>query len=217
MLSRQLATARENHCQADFIGLLGPGLVVCSRTANKAKVPKLASGKPIETTLEMSGVGRHYLDIYTRPGVEIVSEEAQGINGDDNIEPARIGRVADGEYGMEVEAGGERIYEFEVQRPGVSKTEKFRICLLADESDAEECNSYFEFHLARNSRRDGGRVPRAVHATVRRSAQLQGWMLDEARVGRSYYPFVLAPDYASEWRRREWSSPRTRSFLQAGS
>lgn len=184
-----------------------PGLVVCSRTANKAKVPKLVSGKPIETTLEMSGVGRHYLDIYTRPGVE-VPQEAQGISGDDSIEPARIGRVADGEYGMEVEAGGERIYEFEVQRPGVAKTEKFRICLLADESDAEECNSYFEFHLARNSRRDGARVPRAVHANSQaRSAQLQGWMLDEARVGHSYYPFVLAPDYASEWRRREWSSP----------
>ena len=30
-----------------------PGLIVCSRTATKGKVPKLAAGKPIETTLEM--------------------------------------------------------------------------------------------------------------------------------------------------------------------
>lgn len=185
-----------------------PGLVVCSRTANKAKVPKLISGKTIETTLEMSGVGRHYLDIYTRPDVEIVSTEARCRSEDNDVEPARIGRVTDGEFGMEVEAGGERFYKFDVQRPGASKTEEVCICLLTDESDAEECNSYFEFHLARNSRRDGGRVPRAVHANSQaRSAQLQGWMLDEACIGQSYYPFVLAPDYASEWRRREWSSP----------
>jgi DNA phosphorothioation-dependent restriction protein DptH len=190
-----------------------PGLIVCSRTASKAKVPKLTSGKPIETTLELSGAGRHYLDIYARPDVEIVSEEAQGSSEDDSIEPARIGRVADNEYGMEVEAGGERFYEFEVQRPEASQKDRFRICLLADESSDEECNSYFEFHLARNSRRDGGRVPRAVHANSQaRSAQLQGWMLEEIRVGRSYYPFVLAPDYASEWRRREWSSPEDTIF-----
>lgn len=193
-----------------------PGLIVCSRTATKGKMPKFTAGKPIETTLEVSGAGLHYLDIYSGPGVEIVSEEAQGSSEDEDIEPARIGRVSEREYGMEVEAGGERFYEFDVLRPSSTKTEKFRICVLAGESSAEECSSYFEFHLARNSRRDGGRLPRAVHAnTQSRCAQLQGWMLDESRVGRSFYPFVLASDYASEWGRREWSSPEDTIFSAA--
>lgn len=193
-----------------------PGLIVCSRTAVKGKVPKAAVGKPIETTLEMSGAGRHYLDVYTRPGVQILSAEATGHSDDQQLEPARIGEVTEDEYGIEVEAGEERYYEFEVKRPGVDKKEVFRIFLVADEMASEECTSYFEFHLARNSRREGSKLPRTVHANSQsRSAQLQGWMLDESRVDRSYYPFVLAPDYASEWRRREWSSAEETIFSSA--
>lgn len=193
-----------------------PGLIVCSRTATKGKVPKLAAGKPIETTLEMSGEGRHYLDIYARPGVEILSTEATGHSDDEELESARIGRVADDEYGIEIEAGGERYYQIEIKRPGSDKKDMFRISLVADEMASEECTSYFEFHLARNSRREGGKLPRTVHANGQsRSAQLQGWMLEESRVDRTYYPFVLAPDYASEWRRREWASAEDTIFSSA--
>lgn len=166
-----------------------PGLIVCSRTATKGKVAKIAAGKPIETILEMSGAGRHYLDLYARPGVEILSSEAIAHGNDDEvIEPSRIGRIADDEYGMEVEAGSERFYELEIRRPSSSSPESFRINLVADESSPEECASYFEFHLAMNSRREGGRQPRAVHAnSTSRSVQLQGWMIDE----RVYRTIVL--------------------------
>ena len=193
-----------------------PGLIVCSRTAAKGKVPKLASNKPIDTTLEMSGAGRHYLDVYARPGVEILSAEATAHGDDEELEPAKIGRVSDDEYGLEIEVGGERYYQFDIKRPENDKKDVFRVFLVADEASAEECTSYFEFHLARNSRREGGKLPRAVHAnSSSRSAQLQGWMLGESRSGKSYYPFVLAPDYASEWRRREWSSAEDVIFSSA--
>lgn len=199
------------------LGSWEPGLIVCSRTATKGKVPKLAPRKPIDTVLEMAGAGRHYLDVYARPGVEILSGEATCHGGDDDqIEPSRIGRVADNDYGMEVEAGGERFYQFEVRRPGVSDKDTFRIWLVADEASPEECGSYYEFHLARNSRREGGRLPRSVHANgTSRSMQLQGWMIEESCIARSYYPFVLAPDYASEWRRRDWSSAEDTIFSSA--
>ncbi|WP_146908535.1 hypothetical protein [Arenimonas daejeonensis] len=45
-----------------------------------------------------------------------------------------------------------------------------------------------------------------------RSAQLQGWMLEEGRASRSFHPFVVAADYASEWRRRDWSSSEDTIF-----
>lgn len=193
-----------------------PGLIVCSRTATKGKVPKLATGKPIDTILEMSGAGRHYLDVYARPGVEVIGEEATVLCDGQPLEPARIGRVSDDEYGLEVEAGEERSYQFEIKRPGSDRKDTFRIWLVADDAQTEECTSYFEYHLARNARRDGSRLPRTVHANAQsRSAQLQGWILDEARVARSFYPFVLAPDYASEWHRREWSSGEDTIFSAA--
>lgn len=193
-----------------------PGVIVCSLTAAKGKVPKLASGKPIETSLEMSGTGRHYLDIYARPGVEIVSKEAVGRSDDEKLDPVEIRRVAGNEYGMEVEAAGERSYEFEIKRPSNDKKDLFRIWLATDEAATEECASYFEFHLARNSHRDGARLPRAVRANGQsRSAQLEGWMLEESSVARSYYPFVLAPDYASEWHRRGWDSAGDTIFSSA--
>jgi DNA phosphorothioation-dependent restriction protein DptH len=193
-----------------------PGLIVVSRTATKGRPPKLTPNKPMETTLEMSGAGRHYLDMFARPGLRVISDFAVGNDEEGPIDSAKIGRVSDDEYGLEVEAGGERNYEFEIIRPGQEKKDKFKICLLADETAAEECGSYFEYHLARNTRRDGSKLPRAVHANGQaRSAQLQGWMLDEGRVTRSYYPFVLAPDYASEWQRRDWSSAEDTIFSSA--
>lgn len=211
-----LAGAKKSSVKLIALSSWEPGLIVCSRTATKGKVPKLANGKPIDTTLEMWGAGRHYLDIYARPGVEILSKDATGHSDDEQLEPAKIGQVTEGEYGIEVEAGGERHYQFEIMRPGCDKKDVFRIHLVADDMPTEECASFFEFHLARNSRRGGGKLPRAVHANSQsRSAQLQGWMLEESRVDRSYYPFVLAPDYASEWRRREWASASDTVFSSA--
>ncbi len=199
------------------LGSWEPGLIVCSRTATKGKVPKLAPRKPIDTVLEMAGAGRHYLDIYVRPGVQLLAGEATCHAGDDEeIEPSRIGQVAENDYGLEVEAGSERYYQFEIKRPGSSEKDAVRIWLVADEASPEECASYYEFHLARNSRREGGRLPRSVHANgTSRSMQLQSWMIEEACVERSYYPFVLAPDYAAEWRRRDWSSPADTIFSSA--
>lgn len=201
------------------LGSWEPGVIVCSRTATKGKVPKLPRRGPIETTLELSGAGRHYLDVYIRPGVKVISDEAQGSAENGDLDPtvtAKLGRVGDDEFGIDIEANGECFYQFDIRRPEADRPEAFRINLVADEASAEECPSYFEFHLARNSRRDGGRLPRTVHANSQaRSSQLQGWMLEVGRVARSYYPFVLAQDYASDWRRREWSSAEDTIFSSA--
>lgn len=184
-----------------------PGLIVCSRTAAKGKLPKLAAGKHFETTLEMSGAGRHYLDVYASPGVEMTSLEASA-HSEDELLPAPISKIQDGEYGLEVEAGSERYYQIHYTRPGSLKPETLRINLLADDDAAEECGSYFEFHLARNAKRDGSKLPRTVHASTQaRNAQLQGWILARPALDRSFYPFVLAPDYANHWHRRDWTSP----------
>lgn len=185
-----------------------PGVIVCSRTAIKGKLPRLVAGKYIEATLEMSGTGRHYLDLYVRPGFEIASETASVFGEDEELLPTPVRRVADGEYGIEVEAGAECHYEVQIRQPGLKKTGLLRIGLVAEEGDTEQCGTYFEYYLARNARREGSKLPRAVQVNSHsRSAQLQGWALTTGVIDRSYYPFVVAPDYASQWRRRDWASP----------
>lgn len=201
-------TAKKESTKLVSLGSWEPGVIVCSRTAIKGKLPKQIAGKYVETTLEMSGTGRHYLDLYVRPGFEIASEMASVSGDDEELLPAQVRRVADGEYGIEVEAGPERHYEVQITQPELKKTGILRIGLFAEEGDMEQCGTYFEYYLARNARREGSRIPRAVQVNSHsRSAQLQGWALTQGVIDRSYYPFVVAPDYANQWHRRDWESP----------
>ena len=87
-----------------------PGVVVSSTTASKGSAPKLSKAGRLETSLAMSGQGRHYLDIYLRPGVRLSSQVAVGSDLDGNPDPSNIvsiGMVGEDEFGMEVEIEGE--------------------------------------------------------------------------------------------------------------
>lgn len=191
-----------------------PGVIVSSRTAAKGSLPKASrtSGVDFETSLSMIGQGRHYVDIFLRPGVDIVDPEAVGSDENGQVDEgvtARISRVADREHGLEVEATAECFYQFHIKRQGVgsNKPELFRIGLLAEQVPPEECSSHFEMLLLRNSKREGGKIPRAVHINNQvRSSQLQAWMLEPENAGKSFYPIVLAKDYSAHWRPRNWSS-----------
>ena len=87
-----------------------PGVVASATTATKGTLPKRSKDGKWDAPLLLSGQGRHYLDLYLRPGAELVSMLATGSNEDDNPDPsnaATIGMVADGEFGIEVEIEGE--------------------------------------------------------------------------------------------------------------
>lgn len=182
-----------------------PGVVVSATTATKGALPKRSKSGEWNARLLLSGQGRHYLDLYLRPDVELDSMLATGSNEDDQPDASNtavIGMVADGEFGVEVEIEGECFFDIKFRTPEVPNVQTLRIWLSAVESSPEECSSHFELQLLKNA---GGRKPSAVHVNAQlRSAQLQGWMLEEERVSRSFYPIVLAADYATDWHRRDW-------------
>jgi hypothetical protein len=213
--SASLTAATGKKATIRIISLIGwlPGVVVSSTTANKGSAPKVAKTGRLETSLSMSGQGRHYLDVYLRPGVRLPSLIATGSDLDGNADPsnvASIGMVGEDEFGIEVEIEGECFFDFKIVRPELADAQLVRIELSAEQASPEECGSHFELQLLKNS---GGKKPSAVHVNGQlRSAQLQGWMLEEGRAQRSYYPFVLASDYAADWRRRDWASPEDTIF-----
>jgi DNA phosphorothioation-dependent restriction protein DptH len=190
-----------------------PGIVVYSRTASKMTLPKKTRGKAdnvsFETSLTLSGEGRHYFDVYARPGVQ-VNPRAEGSGADGSVDPERhsaIAMVSDSLYGFEAEASGDCFYQVRITRGPGMEPEICRIYLTCDEVAAEDCGSEFERLIRMNRQRGAGRASIDVHINRQlRSADLQGWMLAKDQADDSYRPFVLAPDYASSWRARDWST-----------
>src|SRR5205823_532888 len=73
-----------------------PGVIVYSRTATKMSLPRRvrrrAENVDFDVTLSLSGYGRHYFDLYVRPGVQ-VAEFAYG-SGDDGVDETRKSPIA---------------------------------------------------------------------------------------------------------------------------
>lgn len=191
-----------------------PGVVVYSRTATKMSLPKrvrrTAEDVAFELTLALSGQGRHYFDLYVRPGVEL-SEFAYGSGDDGSVDESResrISRVGDSDtYGFEVVATGDCFYQFKVVREPAQQAEIFRVYLTFDEATPEQCSSEFD-RLIRLNRSRGG-VSASADVSVNRqlrSSDLQGWLLAKEQAAHSFRPFVLGPDYAGRWVARDWSA-----------
>ena len=194
-----------------------PGVVVCSRTASKGTLPKAARTSrdkvAYDCSLTMNGQGRHYLDIYVAPGVEIIGHAQGSDDGGlpDSTKEVAVALVSESQYGFEVEATSECFYQFEISRNAKEGEEIenkiLRVYMSAEEVAPEECGSEFERLVSLNRQRGAGRATTDVYVDRHlRSSDLQTWMLDESIVARSFYPSVLAKDYAHEWHMRTWSS-----------
>ncbi len=188
-----------------------PGVIVSGRNARKApppKAPRTAADKvTLETYLELNAQGRHYLDVFLRPGFQL-NETAFGIDNSDSASPekdeATIAKITDGEYGLEVRAGVDTSYELTYFRAGATAPSKLKIYLTCDDEPAEQCNSEFERLILLNKTRKDRQLTSSVHVNrIHRSADLQSWMLTKEH---SYYPLVFGPDYADNWRSRNWNS-----------
>lgn len=191
-----------------------PGVVVYSRTATKVSLPKRvrrqAENVAFDLTLALAGQGRHYFDVYVRPGV-VLGDSARGSGEDGAIDESKVAsirRVGDTHaYGFEVDASGDCFYQFEVTRDAEVGPEVFRVYLTCDESNPEQCNSEFERLIRLNRPRGNARGSTDVNVNRQlRSADLQGWILEKENAKLSFRPFVLGPDYAVAWGRRDWHS-----------
>jgi DNA phosphorothioation-dependent restriction protein DptH len=196
-----------------------PGLIVYSRTATKIAPPKVSRDKKakvtFETSLTLNGQGRHYLDVYVGSGVSVGdtargSDESGGV-AEEKTSP--VAKVSDTTYGFEVDATADCFYDIAIQRGGEPEA-TVRIYLSCEDSTPDHCGSEFERLIRMNRHR---RATSDVHVNRHfRCTDLEGWMLDPEQVAHSFYPLVLAADYASEWRARDWRSQQDTILSKGG-
>ena len=198
-----------------------PGFFIFCRNARKIEAPKQTTKKnanaDFECSLSLKGNGRHYIDIYSRPGLEF-GETAEGHEDDGLGSPPRttqVAKVDDITWGFEAEAQGECHYELTVRREG-GDWEKIRIFLTCDDVAAEGCKTEFERLIKLNRQEDSGRATTDVQLNRNaRCSDLQTWILGKENAERSFYPLVVSTDYASVWRQPDWTS-RSKTVLSKG-
>lgn len=194
-----------------------PGFIVSSRNAIKATVPRALQKKAgvtgYEVTLVLNGEGRHYLDVLVGPGLSI-GKEAWPLTETgkrDEAEAIPVYTASDAECGLEIAALNDRVYELEITHPTEGKYVG-RIALTCEEISPEACNSEFD-RLIRLNRREAKHGAAEVNLNRQhRCSDLQSWLIDETKVEQSFFPIVLGPDYADDWRTRDWTSLKDTVF-----
>jgi len=184
------------------------GVVVYCRNASRYSVPKRArSGTDLECALTLRGSGRHYIDIYTRPGVTVL-DTAIGQDADDlgheSLE-AMVGHVDDTTHGFDAMVGENAYYDIKFKLSDGETEKTLRVHLTCQELDPQGCRSEFERLIIqhRESRGASSHIVQLERNT--RCADLQQWLLEKEHVHESFFPLVLSTDYDLSWTKPSWS------------
>lgn len=187
-----------------------PGILVCGRDSRKVTPPRTprtrTGGVALETFLTLRSEGRQYLNVFVGPNFSIEGS-AKGTDPNATVgsgeDEAAIARISEREYGLEVYASSDKAYDLAFTSD-TAGPQTLRINLTCDDIQAEQCASEFERLVLLNRAKRDRLISSSVYVnTTVRSSDLQGWMLEK---NSSYYPLVFGPDYAENWRARNWES-----------
>lgn len=198
-----------------------PGIFVFARTAEKISFPKTLPKNrdkvKLESTLVVVGKGRHYIDIFTGPSVQVSILMAFGSDENGNVDDSRkvpISKISESLYGFEANVEGDCFYQFDIQ-PKDNETLLVRVYFESDDSEGDECESEFERLIRLNCRRDVGRGSTDVMVNRQfRCTDLQTWILSKEQSRKSFVPIVIAGDYAARWHVRDWGDADDTVFSQ---
>ncbi|WP_312164960.1 ATP-binding protein [Massilia timonae] len=191
------------------------GIVVTARMASKLSPPRkprnARAGVDWESSLSLPGSGRYELLLLAPPGTSIVEAACIPDDATEVLDRGRrtlgVHKICDGEYQVEIEADGKYQLDVAFRRPGSNETETCTVLVTCEEAREEGCRSEFERLIKRNrqhiDRLDGKSVVQLDRNG--RLSSLQGWLLDERYVERSFVPIVLADDYGSVWAPPDWT------------
>jgi hypothetical protein len=198
-----------------------PGFVVFCRNARKISQPKQStqrnSSSAYECSLLLEGIGRHYIDIYTRPSVHFGSHAERHEDSAIELDPLQtpVAKVDDTTWGFEAETTGECHYDIKVKKED-GGWQNVRIFIACNEVSPEGCKTEFERLIKLNRQQENGRATTDVQLDRNvRCADLQTWIISKKNAAKSYYPLVVSVDYATAWRPPNWVS-QNETVISAG-
>lgn len=202
------------------------GLVVICRQATKTGLPKKPKGRQgknspdWESNIALPGEGRYELIVFTGDGVDIgqagifVVENANEFADSGHDIP--IHKLEQGRYQLETRVESACYIDLPFTRlldNGKKSNEYCRVYLSADDVAEEGCRSEYEKLIKLNRRHlDKGAFKPVVQLDRNsRALNMQSWLLDHAAACRSYLPFAISEDCASNWVQPDWRSCPTLS------
>jgi len=159
----------------------------------------------------LNGQGRHYLDVFVGVGVS-VGDMAVGVDevgGVSEEKRSPIAMASSTAYGFEVDATADCFYDILIRRDDESDA-TVRIYLSCKDSAPDRCGSEFE-RLIRMNRHKRATSDVQVNRH-HRCTDLEGWILGNDQIARSFCPLVFAADYASDWRTPDWGTQQGTIF-----
>jgi len=210
--SVEAAKFRKSSIKVISLQKWAPGVVPFCKTARKIWLPKKAKRNrekiAFECSMELRGEGRHYIDLYVRPGVTVNEKATCGDDTglDDGASEPTIAAVSDIAWGFEVDARAECYYDVEFESS--SEKQVLRVHLTCDDTASDGCRTEFERLIRMNHPDQQRGMPQLQIDRQVRCADLQTWILDNNNAANSFVPLALAPDYASRWRPPRWSDGR---------
>jgi DNA phosphorothioation-dependent restriction protein DptH len=192
-----------------------PGIMVGCRMAKKVTPPRKPRrsrvGADWEASLSLPGSGRYEILLFTSPESTVVS--ATGVpddaieKPDESLQPLNVRELRSGQYQIEIEVDGNYQLEISFLPNGSSKIETCGVYITCEEVKEEGCRSEFE-RLIRLNRRNLEKIDTKTIVQLERHARcssLQGWLLDEQNISRSFIPLVLSDDYSDHWAPPDWN------------
>lgn len=187
-----------------------PGVVVYCRTAKKMELPKRrnAEAGAFDVGMTLTGAGKHYIEVIGRAGIDVTGPIEPRTESDEEHRGAAgpIAMVTQNHFGFEIEATTD--CQFAVEYADGPLARRLYLQIQCDETPAEGAASEYERLIRVNRQGRRGRATTTVQIDRNsRLLELQRWLIDEDSAQRSYYPIVLATDYARNWRPPTWDDP----------
>jgi DNA phosphorothioation-dependent restriction protein DptH len=184
-----------------------PGMVLCCRSATKTTLPSPNRGTKnidFESSLVVSGEGRHFVEVYTSPGWKLADIEALT---DASLELQPTGTISSFAKGLGIEITATKECKFTLTFKGPrGSLRRLRLDVAATERPTERSRTEFERLVLANKAKVGSAAPSVNVDRQPRLAQLEAELLLAPAGVDTCFPLAMSENCSTHWQPPVWGT-----------